>query len=351
LRPLISGSDLAQLVELGLALLVFSFILVAANLAERPRAPGEPPGEGGRVWRVVAYSGQVGVCTIVAVLALLNVFTAVVEPALTQGATGLSTSRVVEGNLLQGFGALAAPAFMIPAVRRFVARFLRQFRPESAINAVGASMYILVVTLFLSLQISTDQLRQIKASGQSPSLLYIIGTNQLPFLVIGVVGVGIFARRTPAQTLLRLGLYWPGWRWLAGSAAVAVLLVIFGVAFDQVMIKLTPDQSKSINEASQQLLSNVTTPLAAIALALAAGIGEEILFRGALMPRLGNAAAALLFAVLHTQYAISLASLEIFILGLALGWLRRRAGTTGAIIAHTGYDVILLLIPFVYAHH
>jgi membrane protease YdiL (CAAX protease family) len=351
LRPLISGSDLAQLVELGLSLLVFSFILVAANLAERPVAPGEPPGEAGRVWRVVAYAGQVGVCTIVAALALLNIFTALVEPALTQGATGLSPTRVIEGNLLQGLGALVAPAFLLTVVRALVARVLRQFRPESAINAVGASMYVLVVTLFLSLQISTDQLRQIKASGQSPSLLYIIGTNQLPFLVIAVVGVGLFARRTPAQALLRLGLHWPGWRWLAGSMVVAVVLVIFGVAFDQVMVRVTPEQSRSINEASQQLLSNVTTPLAAIVLALAAGIGEEVLFRGALMPRLGNAAAALLFAVLHTQYAVSLASLEIFILGLALGWLRRRAGTTGAIVAHTGYDVILLLIPFVYAHH
>ncbi|MDP9325938.1 MAG: CPBP family intramembrane metalloprotease [Candidatus Dormibacteraeota bacterium] len=114
------------------------------------------------------------------------------------------------------------------------------------------------------------------------------------------------------------------------------------------MVKLTPQQSQDIQQASEQLLRGVNSYPTAIALALAAGIGEELLFRGALMPRLGNLPAALLFAVLHAQYAISLATLEILILGLVLGWLRRRAGTTGAIIAHAGYDMILLVIS-VYA--
>jgi membrane protease YdiL (CAAX protease family) len=163
--------------------------------------------------------------------------------------------------------------------------------------------------------------------------------------------VGFLVRRSPGETMRRLGLYWPGWRWIAGSALMAVLLVMFGVAFDLVMGRLTPEQSKSIEEVSKQLLSNVTTPWAAAALAISAGVGEELLFRGALQPRLGIVLAAFLFAVLHTQYAISLASLEIFLLGLALGWLRNRAGTTGAIIAHAGYDLILLMIPFVTGHH
>ncbi|HEY8741339.1 MAG TPA: CPBP family intramembrane glutamic endopeptidase [Candidatus Dormibacteraeota bacterium] len=337
---MISGSELGQLIEVGLGLLTFCFVLVAANLGDRSGA-----------WRIVAFSGQVGLCLIVAVLALLNIATAVALPGEVLASTGLGAGRVIAGNVLQLAGAVVAPSLLFPAVRARLGRVLRQFRPESSINAVAASMYLLVVTLFLSLQVSTDQLRAIKQSGTSPSLLFVIGTNQLPFLVVSIVGVGLFVRRSPAQTLQRLGLYWPGWRWILTSAGFAVVLVVFGVAFDLLMTRLTPEQSKSINEVSQQLLSNVSTPLAAAVLALAAGIGEEILFRGALMPRLGNVPAALLFAVLHTQYAISLASLEIFILGLALGWLRRRAGTTGAIIAHSGYDLILLMIPFVVGHH
>jgi uncharacterized protein len=337
---MISGGDLQQLVEVGLGLVIFSGVLVAANL-----------GDASPSWRTVAYVGQVGICVIVMALAVLNIATAVLAPSEVQASAGLPASRVILGNLLELAGAVAAPLMLLQAVRNQLARLLRQFRLESAINAVGASIYVLVVTLFLSLQVSTDQLRQIKQSGQSPSLLFIIGTNQLPFLVIAVVGVGFLVRRTPGQTLERLGLVWPGWRWILLSMAAAVVLVVFGVVFDQATARLTPEQSRSIDEVSKQLLNSVSTPLAAIVLALAAGIGEEIMFRGALLPRLGNALSSLLFAVLHTQYAISLASLEIFILGLALGWLRKRAGTTGSIIAHAGYDLILLMIPFVLVHH
>ena len=332
---MISGDELSQAVTVAGALVVFVLVLAAANA-----------GETSARWRTVAYAGLIGLCTIVALLAILNVATAVAVPGLVSS-TGVSTTRVVVGNLLELAGALTAPLMLLPWTRRQLSRYLHTFRPESTINAVGAAMYVLVVIVFLSLQVSSDQLKAIKQSGTSPSLWLIVATNQLPFLVVAVAGVGLFVRRTPRQTLERLGLYWPGWRWIAGSAVVAVVLVVFGVFFDVLINKLTPDQSRSINEVSQQLLSNVTSPGAAIFLALAAGIGEEILFRGALQPRLGVVAAALLFAVLHTQYAISLASVEIFILGLALGWLRKRAGVTGAIIAHAGYDLILLMIPFV----
>ena len=332
---MISGDELSQAAVVAGALVVFVFVLAAANLGDRSST-----------WRIVAFTGIGGLCAIVALLAIVNIVTVIAAPGLVP-VSGVSATRVLVGNLLELAGALVAPLFLLPWVRARLARFLHSFQPESAVNAVAACMYVLVTIVFLSLQVSTDQLRAIKQSGASPSLLFIIGTNQLPFLVVAFAGVGLFVKRSPRDALQRLGLYWPGWRWIAASAGFAVALVVFGVFFDVLITKLTPDQSRSINEVSQQLLANVTNPGAAVALALAAGIGEEILFRGALQPRLGIFAAALLFAVLHTQYAISLASLEIFILGLALGLLRKRAGVTGAIIAHAGYDLILLMIPFI----
>jgi membrane protease YdiL (CAAX protease family) len=234
-------------------------------------------------------------------------------------------------------------------VRRASALVVRGFRPDSSINAVGLSLYLLTLLFYVSVQLSSDQLKQLAQGGQSPSVVFIIATNQLPFLIVAFVGVGLFTRRNMRQTLLRLGLYWPGWRWALASLGVALALVIFGVFFDSLMSHLTPEQSKNIQKVSDQLLKNVNSLLPAIAIALAAGVGEEVLFRGALLPRLGNVAAALLFAVLHAQYAISLATLEIFMLGLVLGLLRKRAGTTAAIIAHTGYDMVLLVLSL-YAH-
>ena len=49
---------------------------------------------------------------------------------------------------------------------------------------------------------------------------------------------------------------------------------------------------------------------------------------------------SVLFAALHTQYALSFATLEVFVLGLGLGWLRVRAGSiVPGMVTHAGYDI------------
>jgi uncharacterized protein len=335
------SSDQAQAIQLLIILLAVVAILVAANLGEKSET-----------WRTVAYLLTVTAATIVALLALLTLSLVVVAPdaaATTAKNAGVSVTRLALGAGLELLAGVAAALALLPPVRRAVARLAPGFRTESSINAAGLALYLLALLFYISIQVSSDQLKQLSEGGRSPSVVYIISTNQLPFLVVALAGVGLFTRRGLRQALLRLGLYWPGWGWIAVSVGVAVGLVIFGTFFDTLMTKLTPEQSRTIQQVSSQLLKNVNSLVPAIAIALAAGIGEEILFRGALLPRLGNPAAALLFAVLHAQYAISLATLEIFILGLVLGILRRRAGTTGAIIAHTSYDMILLLLSL-YVH-
>jgi membrane protease YdiL (CAAX protease family) len=328
-------------VQLLIILLAVIGILVAANLGEE----SEP-------WRVAAYLLTITAATVVALLALLALSLVALAPAAaatSARSAGVSVTRLALGAGLELLAGMAAAAALLPPVRRAVTRAAPGFRAESSINAVGLSLYALALLFYISIQVSSDQLKQLSQGGHSPSVLFIIGTNQLPFLIVALAGVGLFTRRDVGQALKRLGLYWPGWGWIAGSVGVAIGLVIFGIFFDYLMAHLTPEQSRSIQQVSSQLLKNVNSLGPAITIALAAGIGEEVLFRGALLPRLGNPAAALLFAVLHAQYAISLATLEIFILGLVLGLLRRRAGTTAAIIAHTGYDMILLLLSL-YVH-
>ena len=330
------SSDLDQAIQLGIVLAGVLAILVAANLGEKHEG-----------WRVAAFLLAIGASVIVSTLALLALSLVTLAPAdaaRAAASAGVSTTRYAWGAVLELSAGVVSALALLPRVRTAITRVAPGFRPDSPINAVGLSLYLLTLLFYISIQVSSDQLKQLTQGGQSPSVIFIIATNQLPFLIVALVGVGLFTRRNLRQTLLRLGLYWPGWRWALGSIGVAVALVIFGVFFDSLMSHLTPEQSKSIQQVSDQLLRNVNSLVPAIAIALAAGVGEEVLFRGALLPRLGNVAAALLFAVLHAQYAISLATLEIFILGLVLGVLRKRAGTTAAIIAHTGYDMILLAL-------
>src|SRR5260370_42069660 len=106
----------------------------------------------------------------------------------------------------------------------------------------------MVVLFYGSLEVFSDQLKQLAPGGQSPSVAFIIGTNQLPFLVVALIGVGLFTRRGLRQTLQRLGLYWPGWRWIVGSVGIAAVLVLFGTFFDSFMTRVTPQQTQSIQQ-------------------------------------------------------------------------------------------------------
>lgn len=72
--------------------------------------------------------------------------------------------------------------------------------------------------------------------------------------------------------------------------------------------------------------------------ALAAGIGEEILFRGALQPLLGLVLAGIIFGVLHALTPGYFVFATVF--GLYLGWLYEVSGDlTVPILAHAVYDV------------
>jgi membrane protease YdiL (CAAX protease family) len=78
-------------------------------------------------------------------------------------------------------------------------------------------------------------------------------------------------------------------------------------------------------------------------LALAAGVGEELLFRGALQPRVGLALTALVFGLLHALTPLYLVLAGIF--GLYLGWLQARSGSLLVpILAHALYDAVALWV-------
>lgn len=79
-------------------------------------------------------------------------------------------------------------------------------------------------------------------------------------------------------------------------------------------------------------------------LATSAAISEEIAFRGALQPVFGFWATALIFALTHMQYALTPATLIIFGVAVAFGWLRMRYNTTVAIVTHFFYNFIPLAL-------
>ena len=87
------------------------------------------------------------------------------------------------------------------------------------------------------------------------------------------------------------------------------------------------------------MIAGKLTVAASIVLGVSAGVGEELLVRGALQPRAGLFWASILFAAGHVQYTW-FGMLTILLLGVALGIVRARANTTTAIVVHGLYDIV-----------
>jgi membrane protease YdiL (CAAX protease family) len=77
------------------------------------------------------------------------------------------------------------------------------------------------------------------------------------------------------------------------------------------------------------------------AIALGPGICEELLFRGALQPRLGLVVTAILFTSIHTQYGVSLDALSVLAIALGLGLIRKYTNTTTSSISHVTYNLLI----------
>lgn len=80
-------------------------------------------------------------------------------------------------------------------------------------------------------------------------------------------------------------------------------------------------------------------------ISLAAGVVEEIFFRGFLQPRLGLVTSSLLFVCGHLSYGQPFMLFGIALLSLVYGWLyARRRNVWAAMAAHTLFDALQLLV-------
>lgn len=83
-----------------------------------------------------------------------------------------------------------------------------------------------------------------------------------------------------------------------------------------------------VEELTNQLLGPLfNSPWGILTLGAAAALGEETLIRGAAQPGLGLLLTAALFALLHSNYGITLSTAIVFLLGLVLGIVRASART------------------------
>jgi len=306
-----------QIANLALVLLVFYAGSVAAHLVAR-RANLRPYVLG----LLAALSGF---------LAVSGLSTLIVADALQRQAAAL----------LLVIAALTALVLLHP-VRLFLARFT-PLDPDSIVDLFGLvallwSLAIGLVALFtVDLDAIGDQLQITVIDSLVNALMYV-------GIAFGLVGLWIV--RGPREAAQRLGLVRPTWRQAAIAVALVVPMLLLSTGIDALGRLMQPDRYAQLERVLNAMGSNVTNPAIALFLGLCAGIGEELLFRGAIQPRFGIVLTTLLFAIAHTQYGPSFALLGVLFLGTTFALERKYMNTTTAIITHALYNTVAFFLNY-----
>ncbi len=223
-------------------------------------------------------------------------------------------------------------------LRRILARYL-PLDPTSPVHTLALVLSGILVgsTLLTLTQGGLEGLAETAVSTPLADFVF----QQFLFILLAMIGTGLLVRRRLPELAKRLGLERPsraqirfGLRWIA-------ILVFIQWAVGMIWALANPDQSELVEGISNVLLGNFDTVGEWLIVALGAGLGEEILFRGALQPIFGLWFTSIIFAIAHIQYGFTLVTILIFIISAALGYIRRRTNTTTAIFVHAGYDFVL----------
>jgi uncharacterized protein len=122
----------------------------------------------------------------------------------------------------------------------------------------------------------------------------------------------------------------------------------FVIAFIAQWIISLPIMEK-VNARYSNMLGRFELSLSEILIvSVCAGVGEEILFRGAMQPLLGIFLTAMIFVAIHgyinpNNWRLSIYGFYMVLAMIGIGLMASQIGLVAAIIAHTVIDVYLLL--------
>ncbi len=182
------------------------------------------------------------------------------------------------------------------------------------------------------------------AQNVAPTSVAFFVLSELLFVVIAIFGVGLLIRRNGHEVNQRLGLTRPKPIHLVWGIGLILILVFLQAMAGAIWALLFQDQAELLNDVNALLLTNIDTVWDRLILAIAAGVGEELLFRGALQPVFGLGFTAVLFGIVHVQYGFTPILLFVIFLAIVLGLVRRYFSNTMAIFIHAGYNFVLGLL-------
>jgi uncharacterized protein len=255
-------------------------------------------------------------------------------------------SAAAFGSLLRAVGLTGLLAFvpMIPAVRRLLARWL-PVDPNSVVTTAALVYAVYLVGTGLGQQPLLSDPAVLQSLDGASIGIAALWAQSIGMMLIAVSGVGIFTRRNLRETADRLGLRVPTWRQVGFGVLVTAGLLALQIAFSQAWQAIDPDGLQQLEEAGTLLLGDLTgSLLGAFTIGMAAALGEEMIFRGAMLPSFRLALTSVLFTVIHSQYGLSPATLLILVIAVVLGVVRYRTNLTIAILVHFLYNFSSVLL-------
>jgi len=299
-----------------------------------------------RIWRGITIAILLILSFILALSGVIASFLSFSAEALPPEIT-LPENTLVLGAMLI-LTAMVGLLLLVPPIRKGTMMALPfNTQPDNMVHTVALVLAVWLIGLTLSqfLLLQGLPLETVEALFDAQSLsLATVWEQGLAFVLFAILGVGIGLRRDVKATFSRLGVERLTIRQLGLVVGVIIALLLWDSALSWVWELLAPGSYDRVSTISENLLSNLLTPLGALSIGLSAGIGEELLFRGALQPRFGLLFATILFTVGHVQYEFSPALLSVFIIGLVLGIIRQRENTTVSILIHAGYNTLVVLL-------
>jgi membrane protease YdiL (CAAX protease family) len=268
----------------------------------------------------------------------------------------ISTLNMILGVVMAG--AFAFAGYNVTSTYRARAQLAQwignsgRFDPHSHVHTTAVILSLLLVGSQVAQLImigGTEGLAEsIEESGIDAGLVLFQMVIQV---LAAFLGIGWAIRRDVPQALARLGLRVPtndDLRWgIGGGLMMYGALLAFNVVLTLVMAVISPEFLEETNAANANFAAAIDTLALALLVAGAAGIGEEILFRGALQPVFGNVLTSIIFALLHIQVLFSPSILFLFALSYILGIIRDRHSTTAAILAHFVYNFVQMFLLIV----
>jgi uncharacterized protein len=162
--------------------------------------------------------------------------------------------------------------------------------------------------------------------------------------LFGMPAIALIADHFSERIDLRASLigYEPMWKQILSGTLLGVVIALLAIRL------VNSDLLKPVHQKYAHRLGNFSLSFSEIILiSLCAGVGEELLFRGAIQPFLGVVLTSMVFVAIHgyinpNDWRVSIYGLFMTVSICGVGFFALQYGLISAIIAHTLIDVFLL---------